>query len=127
MSTPITPAQNPQFKAITKSVASKETVKSNGGAYVLQNCEITEGPLKGLVVTGTRTTKNAGGKAKELVPINTEVILHLTRVPSTQDPSKMVNFFEISTGMSASQDEINAKLALMLAGTVSDALAGQTI
>lgn len=123
-----TPAQtNPTFKAIVKSGASAVQSKTNGGQYVLHNCEITEGPLKGLVVTGTRTVKNAQGKAKEPVALNTEVMLHLTRVPSTQDPSKMVNFFEISTGMSASQDEINAKLALVLAGNVSEALAGQAI
>jgi hypothetical protein len=122
-----TPAQtNPTFKAIVKSGASAIQPKNNGGQYVLHNCEITEGPLKGLVVTGTRTVKNAQGKTKEPVALNTEVMLHLTRVPSTQDPSKMVNFFEISTGMSASQDEINAKLALMLADTVSQAVGQQT-
>lgn len=121
-----TPTVNPTFKAKTIATASKEFDKTNGGAYVLQNCEITEGPLKGTIVSGTRTIRNATGKAKELVPVNTEVILHLTRVPSTQDPSKMQNFFEISTGLSASQDEINAKLALVLAGTVASALEGQT-
>lgn len=127
MSTPITPQAPAQtFKAIVESGASKEVVKKNGGSYVLHNCKITEGPLAGLVVTGTRTVKNAQGKAKEAVSVGTAVQLYLTRVPSTQDPSKMVNFFEISTGMSASQDEINAKLALILADNVANATATQT-
>ena len=120
-----TTTTNPQFKAKTQGVSSKEFSKTNGGAYVLQNCVITEGPLKGLVVSGTRTIKNADGKAKELVPTDTEVILHLTRVPSTQDPSKMQNFFDISTGLSASQDDINAKLALMLAGGVAESMGSE--
>lgn len=118
---------NPTFKAKTVGTVSQEFSKSNGGAYVLQNCEITEGPLKGTIVSGTRTVKNADGKTKELVPINTEVILHLTRVPSTTDPTKMQNFFEISTGLSASQDEINAKLEAMLASQVANALESQNI
>lgn len=118
---------NPTFKAKTIAVPSKEFSKSNGGAYVLQNCEITEGPLKGTIVSGTRTIRNADGKAKELVGVNTEVVLHLTRVPSTTDASKMQNFFEISTGLSASQDEINAKLDAMLALNTANALESQNI
>lgn len=115
------------FKARVSGPASEVMNKSNGGAYVLHNCVITEeGPLKGLVVTGTRTIKNAEGVEKEGVNTNDEVQLFLTQVPSTQDPSKMQNFFEISTGLTASQDEINAKLALLTSPAVDAAIQGGT-
>ena len=112
------------FKARVSGVASEVMSKSTGATYVLHNCEITEaGPLKGLVVTGTRTLKNAEGKEKEGVNINDEVQLFLTQVPSTQDPSKMQNFFEISTGSTASQDDINARLALLTTPAVDAVIA----
>ncbi len=116
------------FTAVVTGVPSQAFEKSNGGKYVLQNCKITQaGPLKGLVVGGTRTILNAEGKSKEPVAVGDEVQLYLTRVPSNEDPSKMVNFFEISTGSSASQDEINQALARVFAGNAQEALAEQAI
>ena len=116
-----------KFKAVVTGTPSATFNKQNGGAYVLQNCEIKEGPLVGLVVSGTRTTKNADGATKEPIEVGTEVVVYLTQQPSLQDPTKMKNFFEISTGASASDDEINARLAGMLAGANSNALAEQAV
>ncbi len=116
-----------KFTAVVTGKASQEFSKSNGGAYVLQNCEIKDGPLAGLVVSGTRTIKNADGATKEPIEVGSEVVLYLSQIPSTQDPTKMKNFFEISTGASASDEEINARLAQAMAGANSNALAEQAV
>lgn len=104
-----------KIKAVVTGKPSQAFNKSNGGQYVLQNCEVKEGALAGLVVSGTRTTKNADGGTKDPIEVGQEVVLYLTQQPSLDDPSKMKNFFEISTGATASDDEINAKLALAMA------------
>ena len=106
-----------KIKAVVTGKASQEFSKTNGGAYVLQKCEIKEGFLAGLIVSGTRTVKNADGNTKEAIEIGQEVVLYMTQQPSLQDPTKMKNFFEISTGTTASDDEINARLAEALAGS----------
>lgn len=116
-----------KFVAVVTGKPSQTFNKSNGGAYVLQNCEIKDGPLAGLVVSGTRTIKNADGATKEPIEVGTEIVLYLSQQPSLQDPTKMKNFFEISTGASASDDEINARLAGALAGANSNALAEQAV
>lgn len=122
METPVRTA----FKAKVVGTPSQEFSKENGGKYVLQNCEILEGPLKGLIVGGTRTLVNASGDTKEPVELNTEVQLYLTRVPSKTDPSKMQNFFEISTGLTASQDDINALLEQAMSSATAGAVAEGT-
>ena len=114
------------FKAKVTGVGSETRQKSNGGEYVLQNCIITEGPLAGKTVLGTRTTKNADGKTKEQVPVNTEVQLFLTRVESTNGEG-MFNFFEISAGLTASQDELNALLDQGNVALVQNAMDAQAI
>jgi len=117
-----------EFNAVVTGAPSQTFNKSNGGSYVLQNCKITNaGPLKGTVVSGTRTTKNANGDEKEVVPVGTEVKLFLTRVPSDTHAGGYMNFFEISTGLSASQDELNALLNAHVGSQVEGQLASQQL
>ena len=116
-----------EFSAIVTGGASQTFEKSNGGAYVLQNCKITSGPLSGKIVSGTRTTKNANGDEKEVVPEGTEVKLYLTRIASTEQAGGFMNFFEISTGLSASQDELNALLNAHVGAGVESQLESQQL
>lgn len=124
-------ATSTEFKAIVTGNASQELEKTfaNGakGISVLQNCKITEGPLKGTIVSGTRTLLNKEGKTKEAVPVGTEVKLYLTRVASTTQPGGYMNFFEISTGLSASQDEINRLLNATVGEAVENQLQSQQV
>lgn len=122
-----TPATRIEFKAIVKGTPSQTFEKENGGQYVLQNCEITEGPLKGKIVSGTRTIKNAKGDEKEVVEVNTEVKLYLTRVESTTQQGGFMNFFEISTGLSASQDELNDLLNASQGVNTANVIASQAV
>lgn len=116
-----------EFKAVITGGPSQEFAKSNGGKYVLQNCTITEGPLAGKVVSGTRTILNKEGDTKEVVPTGTEVKLYLTRVASDTQAGGFMNFFEISTGLSASQDELNALLNAHVGANVEAGLASQQV
>jgi|GEM_PF-5186695 len=103
---------NKTFKATIKGDASPTFSKSNGGSYVLHNAEVTsEGPLKGMIVAGTRTLKNASGDAKKPVSVGDEVTLHLQIVTNAEGSKKP--FFEIATGaMSTADADIIAALGL---------------
>lgn len=100
------------YDAIILSPASKTMPKSNGGSYVLHNAQITsEGPLKGMIVTSTRTMKNASGDTKKGVEVDQEVTLHLTVLTNAE--GKVKPFFEIATGSTATADaDIIAALGL---------------
>ena len=116
------------FKAQIKGNASEQVfTKSNEGEYVLIQCLITEGPLKGQVVSGTRTIKNAEGAVKTVPAIGDSVTLYHRAMPSTTG-SGYKHFFEISTGvLSASDDALTALLNLGAEPAVNanDALASQ--
>lgn len=91
------------YKATILTNASKTMSKSNGGSYVLHNAKITsEGPLKGFVVAGTRTMKNASGDVKKGVSVGDEITLHLTVVTNAEGSKKP--FFEIATGTMSTAD-----------------------
>lgn len=104
-----------ELKAIVSGTASKTMTKSNGAEYVLINCEITEGPAKGKIVAGTRTTINADGIEKSIPEVGQEVVLHVTAVDSTSQPGKLVIFYEIGTNSTASHDEMADLLGLSVA------------
>ena len=115
------------YKAIIKSVSAEIKTKSNGGEIQLCNAEITEGPLKGLTVLAQRTIKNAKGEAKEPVKVGAEIQLYHTQLESTTNPGTMQNFFEVSMGTGATQDDINARLALALGTATTNAIAEQAV
>ncbi len=99
------------FKATIKGNASEQVwTKSNGAEYVLIQCLITEGPLKGQLVSGTRTIKSKEGKEKSIPSIGDNITLYHRALPSTSG-SGYKHFFEISSGvMSASDDTLTALL-----------------
>ena len=99
------------FKATIKGNASEQVwTKSNGAEYVLIQCLITDGPLKGQLVSGTRTIKSKDGKTKSIPSIDDNITLYHRALPSTTG-SGYKHFFEISTGvMSASDDTLTALL-----------------
>jgi len=95
--------ENQSFKATVTGDASKTFDKANGGEYVLHACLVTEGPLNGKTVTGTRTIANAEGEQKDPVAKGDQVVVY----PRKSERGKW--FFEISTAIpSISDDEINA-------------------
>jgi len=112
------------FKATIVSTIEELKNKSNGGQTQLCQALITDGPLKGLTVLAQRTVKNAAGAAKPLVKANDDVTLHHSQLPSTTKPGTMTNFFEVSLGMGASQDDINALLAVANAAVATSASTG---
>lgn len=66
MATPET-NNKPMFTAILLTAPSKVMYKNNEGKseYVIYNAEITQdGPMKGAVITGAFTLKNAKGETK---------------------------------------------------------------
>ncbi len=104
---------NNTFKAKVVGSQSKPMTKANGAIYVLMNCQILEGPAKGLIVAGTRTIVNAEGEDKEIPSMGDEVILYRSVLPSTKEEGKYVNFFEISLGnITASNEMINELLGV---------------
>lgn len=101
------------LNAKTKGTPSVEMSKSNGGKYVLIDCEITDGPAKGLIVAGSFTTVTADGTVKEVPAPETKITLYREVLPSSKEPGKYVNFFNISRGLQqASNDDINALLGV---------------
>ena len=84
--------------AIVKSVGSRTLDKKNGAQYVLQNCLITDGPAKGMLVLATRTTLTKDKVAKEVPALGAEVTLFHSTVVSTVAGQKNQHFFEISIG-----------------------------
>lgn len=101
------------IKAVVRSNASKVMQKSNGAEYVLLNCEILDGPAKGAIVAGTRTTINENGEEKSIPEIGTEVVLYHRTMASTKEEGKFVHFFEVSTGLATtSNDELTALLGV---------------
>lgn len=115
-----------EFDAVVTGEPSEVMSKSNGGEYVLQNCKVTKGPLKGKIVAGTRTIKNKDGKAKSAVEVGTEIKLFLTRVQA-REGNGMMNFFEISTGTTESQESLNSLLDSMFEGVAEEQTAQGTI
>ena len=115
------------YKAIIKSVSAEIRTKSNGGETQLCQAEIMEGPLKGLTVLSQRTIKNAKGEVKPIVNVGDAVQLFHTQQESTTEPGTMQNFFEVSTGVVATQDEINARLLQIMIGANVGALAEQAV
>lgn len=96
--------ENQSFSAVITREASKLMTKSNGGEYVLHNAEITEdGPLKGTIVTCSRTLKNEKGDIKKGVKTDQEVTLWLQVV--TDEAGKKKPFFEVQAGDTADTDE----------------------
>lgn len=115
------------YSAKIVSISNEIKTKSNGGQVQLCQALITEGTLKGLTVLAQRTIKNAEGVEKALVTVNQEVKVYHSQLESTTNPGTMQNFFEVSTGLGASQDEINARLANAVSAEVANALTEQTI
>lgn len=102
-----------EIKAVIVGTASKTMSKSNGAEYVLMNCEILEGPAKGKIVAGTRTTINQDGLEKSIPEVGQEVVLHHRAVESTAEAGKYVHFFEIQAGLvTADNDELSALLGV---------------
>ena len=99
------------YNAQIKSVTAQLKEKSNGGKTQLVQAFIVDGPLKGLTVLAQRTVLNAQGVEKPAVAVGDEVTLHHTQQPSAVKAGTMQNFFEVSTGMGATQDDINALMA----------------
>lgn len=103
-----------EFKAVIVGDSySPVFTKKNDGQYRLVDCEITEeGPLKGIVVSGTLTIKNAKGEEKELREKGEEVTLYHTQLPSEKQKGGFMHFFEIGTGNStASMEELTNAFA----------------
>lgn len=115
------------FKGEVIGNPSEIFTKSNGGEYVLQNVKINDGALTGITVGATRTIKNKDGKVKEAIAVGTEVTVYLTQVPSTTEPGKMKNFFDISMNNTASDDDINALLQGANLQVAQEAVATQTV
>lgn len=115
------------YKAKIVSVSAEIKTKSNGGQTQLCQALITEGPLKGLTVLSSRTIRNAEGVDKPAVTPGQEVQLYHTQLESTTNPGTMQNFFEVSTGLGASQDDINARLAAAMGVNNVNALAEQAV
>ena len=115
------------YKAKVVSIVEGTKTKSNGGEVQLCQTLITEGPLKGLTVLAQRTIKNAEGVSKPSVSVNQEVTLYHSQLESTTNPGTMQNFFEVSTGLGATQDDINARLALAVSAATANTLAEQTV
>lgn len=115
------------YKATVISVFAEIKEKSNGGQVQLAQCKVLDGPLAGLTVLSQRTILNAEGVAKSPVNVNDEVTLYHTQLESTSKPGTMQNFFEISTGLGASQDDINARLAAAMGVNTANALAEQAV
>lgn len=67
MATPETTNNKPMFTAVLLTAPSKVMYKNNESKseYVIYNAEITQnGPMKGAVITGAFTLKNAKGETK---------------------------------------------------------------
>lgn len=102
------------------SAPSKAMPKSNGGSYVLQNGEITEGPAKGHVIAVSRTILNkenaalkAAGEeftAKEPFELNQEVTVYPRQVQA--EDGRVLTFFEGQGSTSASAEEATDILKL---------------
>lgn len=115
------------YSAKIVSVTSEIKAKANDGQVQLCQALITEGPFKDLTVLSQRTLKNAKGVEKTPVTVGQEVRVYHSQIESTTNPGTMQNFFEVSTGLGASQDEINARLAMALSANVEKAMVEQTI
>ena len=99
--------ENLAFTGTVLTAPSKTFNKTNGGEYNLQSVLITEGPLKGKNVTGTRTIKNANGDTNDSVNKGDEVMVY----PRQSDTGKW--FFELSTQVAiASDEDISALLGV---------------
>ena len=93
------------------TVGKKQFTKTTGDGtpgknYVLCNVELNING-KPLIVTAQFTEKESG----ETLEIGQEVGLYRRVLPSNNGTG-MVNFFEISSNMSASNEEINALLGI---------------
>ena len=115
------------YKAKIVSVSKETLTKSNGGKTQLCQALITEGPLTGMTVLASRTLRNASGAEKSPVSAGQEVEVYHSQLPSTSNPGTMQNFFEVSTGLGASQDDINAKLNAAVSREVANALTAQAV
>jgi len=82
----------PRFPAEILNPASSEIRKTNNAIYVLHDCKVLGGSIKGHTVTGQRTILNRDGKAREGVNVGDKVEL----VPSLSADGKKV-FYEIFT------------------------------
>jgi len=103
---------NPQYKATVISEASEKLAPTEKGSIrVLHLVRLEDGPGKGLEVTATRTILNSYGKTKAGVKPGDKITVFHEQVESTSNPGTMMNFFQISTGQGASQDEINNAFA----------------
>lgn len=115
------------YKAKIVSISDEIREKSNGGQVQLCQALITDGPLEGMTVLSQRTIKNASGAEKPVVNVGQEVVLYHSQLESTSKPGTMQNFFEVSTGLGASQDDINEALNRVAALEARSALAEQAI
>jgi len=71
--------------------------------YSLMACEILEGPAKGSIVTGRRTTLNYKGVAKDNCEKGDKVTLHMTIFE--KDNGERVPSFQISTAVQVTSNE----------------------
>ena len=80
-------------------------IKSNNAEYILCNCVVTEGPLKGQRVLAQRTTINGDGEVKAEVTVGQDVVLYATKSPTG------TIFLEVSTATATvSNDLLNSVL-----------------
>jgi hypothetical protein len=77
-------------------------IKSNNAEYILCNCIVTEGPLKGQRVLAQRTTINGEGVAKSDVVVGQEVVLY----PSVTSTGTV--FLEVSTATPTVSNDVLA-------------------
>lgn len=95
------------WNAIVKTGASKTMQKKSGALYVLQQVEITEGPLAGKVVSAERTLLNSKKEEKDPMEIGAKCVVYLTRLDDMHNPGKKKNFFQIGEPLGATDDELN--------------------
>lgn len=104
----------PMFSGIVLTPPSKVLYKNNEGKseYVIYNVEITqEGPMKGKVITGAFTIKNATGETKQAPNKGDEVSVYADVVQGKP-------LFEIGGARveTSSDEEILQALAMASAG-----------
>jgi uncharacterized membrane protein len=85
-----------KVRATILTKPSKKIVdETRGTERVLLTAQITEGKMKGAIVTCTRTVLNSKGETKSVPEIGDEVTLYVDVIINPEDPTKRIMFFQV--------------------------------
>ena len=83
------------YKGVVTQEASQEFSKTNGSVYVLHSVKIEEGPLKGKVVTATRTIKTVDYTNPETGIVKEGAVKEGVKIEHLQFVNKEFTYFKV--------------------------------